>query len=429
MNYNEALKYIDSTQKYGSKLGLKTIGMLLDKMDNPHRNMKYIHVAGTNGKGSTSSYIATILKEAGYKVGLFTSPYLERFNERIQINEVDISNESLARITKIVKDKSDEMVMNGYRHPTTFEIITAIAFQYFKEENVDYVVLEVGLGGRIDSTNIIESSMASVITTIDMDHTHILGNTLTEIAYEKAGIIKENGLVISYPQNNEVLKVLQKEAGKKGSDFVLCNMDNVKVKDYSQYGGVFDFKYKDKVYSDLKINLLGEYQIYNAALALTTILKFREKGLVNVTDEEIRKGLIDTKWKGRLEVIKRDPTFLIDAAHNPQGVKYLSKAINIFDYNRLILGIAILEDKDVDHIIDSIVPLADEIIITEVKTQRKMDCEKLAKKVQKYNKTIIIEKEIEKAVEKSFELANENDLILFAGSIYLIGDVRKIVVK
>ncbi len=427
MDYKEALDYIKSTEKYGSKLGLKTINTLLEEMDSPHKELNCIHIAGTNGKGSISSYTANILKEAGYRVGLFTSPYLERFNERIQINGVDISNEALARNTKLVKEKIEKMISMEHRHPTTFETITAIAFQYFKEEEVDYVVLEVGLGGRIDSTNVIEQSLSSIITTIDMDHTHILGDTIEDIAYEKAGIIKRDGLVISYPQKPEVLEVLKSEANNKNADFILCNMDDLTKKKVSHEGGIFDFKYKDEFYLDLKINLLGEFQIYNAALALTNILELRQRGLVKVTDDEIRKGLEKTKWNGRLEVLKKEPLFLIDAAHNPQSAKHLSKSLSIFEYDKLILGIAILEDKDVDHVIEYLVPLADEIIITEVDIPRKMESEKLAERIKEYNSNYIIKKNIENAVDKSFEIANENDLILFAGSIYLIGDVRKIV--
>lgn len=429
MNYNEALAYIKSTEKYGSKLGLETINTLLKVMDDPHKGLNYIHVAGTNGKGSISSYISNILIEAGYKVGLFTSPYLERFNERIQINGVDIPNEDLANNTKLVKEKTEKILSMGYRHPTTFETITAIAFQYFKEEKVDIAILEVGLGGRVDSTNVIEKALASVITTIDMDHTHILGDNITDIAYEKAGIIKENGLVISYPQKAEVLKVLKKEAKYKNAEILLCNMDNVKVKNISYKGGIFDFKYKNKLYEDLKINMLGEFQVYNASLAIATILELRDRRLIKVEDDTIRKGLEKTKWKGRLEILKKDPLFLIDAAHNPQSAKKLSKALSLFNYNKLILGIAILEDKDVDHVIEYLVPLADKIIVTEVNMPRKMEIEKLGERIKSYNNNYILEKDIGKAIERSIELADKDDLILFAGSIYLIGDVRKIVTK
>lgn len=429
MDYIEALNYINDKNKFGSRLGLDIIGRLLELLGEPHLDMNYIHVGGTNGKGSTSSYIATTLEEAGYKVGLFTSPYLERFNERISINGKDIPNERLAGITEKVKEKVEIMLKEGYEHPTTFEIVTTIAFVYFKEENVDYIVLEVGLGGRADSTNIIRNSLASVITTIDYDHIDILGDTLDKIAYEKAGIIKDKGLVISYPQKEEALEVLKQIAHEKDARFMDYPMENIKIREISEFGGVFDFEFKDKTYKDIKISMLGEYQIYNAALALVTLLELRDEDLISITDDEIRKGFSKTKWKGRLEVLRRNPTFLIDGGHNLQGVKTLAEGLKMFKYNRLILGIGILKDKDVEHMVEILAPLADEVIITEVDMPRKMEAESLEKIVKKQNDSTRVEKDIEKAINKAFELASEEDLIVFAGSLYLIGDVRKIFMK
>ena len=427
MDYVEALNYINDKNKFGSRLGLDTIERLLELLGNPHLNMNYIHIGGTNGKGSTSSYIATALEEAGYKVGLFTSPFIERFNERIAINGRDISDDRLAEITERIKDKIEIMVEEGYEHPTTFEIVTTIAFIYFKEENVDYTVLEVGLGGRADSTNIIEKSLASVITTIDYDHIDVLGDTLDKIAYEKAGIIKEKGLVVSYPQQEEALKVLKQTASEKNAEFIECPMGNIKIKDLTDHGSMFDFQYKDKTYENIEIGLLGEYQVYNATLALTTLLILKDKGLTKITNEQIINGLSKTKWKGRLEILKRNPTFLIDGAHNLQGVKTLAEALKMFKYNRLILGIGILKDKDVEHMVEILTPLADEIVITEVNMPRKMEAESLEKIIKKYNENTVVEKDIERAIDKAYELANEDDLIVFGGSLYLIGDVRGII--
>ncbi|HSH36545.1 folylpolyglutamate synthase/dihydrofolate synthase family protein [Schnuerera sp.] len=429
MNYVEALNYINDKNKFGSRLGLDVMEKLLELLGNPHLDMKYIHVAGTNGKGSTSAYMAAILKEAGYRVGVFTSPYLERFNERISINGEDISNERLAVITERVKEKIETMVKEGYEHPTTFEIVTTIAFVYFSEEDVDYTILEVGLGGREDSTNIIENSYASVITTIDFDHTDVLGDTLGKIAYEKAGIIKENGLVISYPQEKEAFEVIEKIALEKKAKLIRCPMENVEIINLNQEGGIFNFKYKEYNFKNIKIELLGQHQIYNATLALMTMLILRDKGLIYLTNEQIKEGLEKTKWAGRLEVLKKNPTFLIDGAHNLQGAKTLAESIKNFRYNKLILGIAILKDKDVDHIVETIVPLADEIVITEVNMPRKMEAEKLEEIIKKHNNNTYIERDIKKAIDKSFDLASEEDLIVFGGSLYLIGDVRKILLK
>ena len=427
MEYLEAIEYINDKNKFGSRLGLDTIGKLLELLGNPHLDMKYIHIGGTNGKGSTSSYISNSLEETGYKVGLFTSPFLERFNERISINGEDIPDDKLGEITGRVRDKIEIMLGEGYEHPTTFEIVTTIAFVYFKEENVDYTILEVGLGGRSDSTNIIKDSLVSIITTIDYDHVDILGDTLDKIAYEKAGIIKENGLVISYPQEEEAFNVLKKVSQEKNADLIKCPMENVKIHELNEFGGVFDFKYKDEVFQNIKIQQLGEYQVYNATLALFTLLNLRDRGIIKISDEEIRRGLGKTKWKGRLEIIKRNPTFLIDGAHNLQGIKTLANSLHLFSYNKLILGLGILGDKDVEHMVEIISPLADEIIVTEVNMPRKLEAKSLETMINKYNSNTIVEKDIEKAIRKAFERANEDDLIIFAGSLYLIGDVRKIV--
>lgn len=430
MNYREALDYIHGTKKFGSKLGLDNIRALLGLLENPQQDLKFIHVAGTNGKGSTSSFIANTLIEAGYRVGLFTSPYLEVFNERMRINNTDISDDSLAQITLNVKEKVEVMLSRGMNHPTEFEIVTAIAMEYFKKENVDFVVLEVGLGGRYDSTNVIEDSLASVITTISMDHTDILGDTIGKIAYEKAGIIKDNGLVISYPQDKEAQEVIIDVAQKKNSELIIVPIEKIEVIETTAFGSRFNFEYKDIKMLDLEIGLIGVHQIYNASTALTTILSLKERGCISISDEAIRKGLSNTKWSGRLEVLKRNPTFLIDGAHNIQGIHALKKTLkDVFKYNKLILGVAILADKDVDHMIEELVPIADKIIVTEANIFRAMKAEELAEKIKKYNNNVIIESNIEKAVEESFQIATENDLIVFSGSLYLIGDVRTIVKK
>jgi len=427
MEYRDALDYINDKSKFGSRLGLSSIGRLLELLNNPQDDLKFIHVAGTNGKGSTSSYLANCIKEAGYEVGLFTSPYLERFNERIQINGIDIPDEDLGRITSYVKDAADKMVEEGLEHPTTFEIITAIAFIYYKEEKTDYVVLEVGLGGRYDSTNIVKSSLASVITTIDIDHIKELGDTLDKIAYQKAGIIKNNGLVISYPQKLEAMTVLENVAKEMSAELHFMNKDNVDVISESEFGSIFNYRRNEEHIEDIKISMIGDYQIYNASLAITTLTILREKRLIKISDDEILKGLAKTKWKGRLEVLKKKPTFLIDGAHNVQGINHLKKALELFSYKKLILGIGILKDKDVDHMIETLIPLANKIVVTEVDMPRKLDAEILAEKISKYNKEVYIEKDIKKAIDKSIEIADKDDLIVFGGSLYLIGEVRTLV--
>lgn len=427
MNYQEALAYINDKDKYGSRLGLDSIGRLLELLGNPQDELKYIHIAGTNGKGSTSSYLAHCLQEAGYKVGLFTSPYLERFNERMQINGLDIPDNDLARITDIIRTKANIMVSEGLDHPTTFEIVTAIAFVYYMEEKTDYVVLEVGLGGRYDSTNIIKASIASVITTLDYDHTEILGDTLGEIAYQKAGIIKKDGIVISYPQEGEALQVLKEVSKEVNAEFHLTPIENITIKEETEFGSTFDYYYNNSHFKDIKISMIGEYQIFNAVMAITTLLVLRDNKLLNIKDEDIYNGLFKTKWIGRLEVLRRKPTFLIDGAHNLQGINQLTKALKLFKYKKLILGIGILKDKDYEHMIALLAPLADKVIVTEVNMPRKLKAEDLASEVRKYSPNIYIEENINNAVNKSFELADDQDLIVFCGSLYLVGEVRTLV--
>ena len=423
----EAINYIHGTNKFGSVLGLTA---LLNKMGNPQDKLKFIHVAGTNGKGSTCSYIINMLKASGYRVGLFTSPYLETFNERIRINYDNITDMSLADITFDVKDKVDEMLKEGYNHPTEFEVVTAIGMQYFVDEKVDFVVLEVGLGGRYDSTNVISESIASVITPIAMDHIDVLGDTIDKIAYEKAGIIKKNGLVISYPQEEAAMNVVEKVAEEEEAEIVVTPIENLNIKEIDEMGTIFDFKYKNHDLKDLEIRLIGEHQASNACTAITTILELKDRGIINIDEDKLKKGLIDTRWIGRLELIRTNPRFIIDGAHNLQGIEALKKTLSdLFKYNKLILGMGILADKDVDHMISEMAPLGDTIIVTEPNIFRAMTAEELGERMKKLNDNVIVERNISKAVEKALEIAEEDDLILFSGSLYLIGDIRRAALK
>ncbi|MBS4535937.1 bifunctional folylpolyglutamate synthase/dihydrofolate synthase [Clostridium sp. D2Q-14] len=430
MNYKEALEYIHGTKKFGSKLGLKNITRLLQLLDNPHEKLKFIHVAGTNGKGSTSSFISNILIEEGYKVGLFTSPYLEVFNERIRINNINISDDKLGNITEKVKKGVDKMIDEGYNHPTEFEIVTAIAFLYYFEEKTDIVVLEVGLGGRFDSTNVINKSLASVITSISLDHMDILGDTIDKIAYEKAGIIKRESKVISYPQKKDAETVLLNVSEEKKASLDFLRFDEIKVKEYNDKASLFDFSFQGNKYKDLEINLIGKHQIYNACLALKCILVLSECGDIKISENSIRNGLKNSRWMGRLELIRQEPRILIDGAHNVQGIQTLVENIEtIFSYDRLILIIGLLRDKDVEEIISIIAPKVDRILITEPENPRKMIAKDLSFIVNKYNSNLKCKENIKDAIELSYEEYEENDLILIAGSLYLIGEARKIINK
>jgi len=425
LNYNEALDYIHSTYKFGSKLGLENIKYLLELMGNPQRDLKVIHIAGTNGKGSTSSFVSSILIEEGYKVGLFTSPYLEEFTERIRINGKNIPKDDLAKVTETVKSKVDIMLSQGKQHPTEFEIVTAIAMLYYKIKEVDYVVLEVGLGGRLDSTNVIEDTLVSVITPIALDHTQYLGDSLDKIAYEKAGIIKNKSFVVAHPQDKEAMEVIEKISNDMESKLFIAPVQSIKIKRYDDFGIGFDVNLQGEEFCDLDIGLLGKHQVNNATVALMTIKVLREYLNVSISESSIRNGLKKTRWPGRLEVLRRNPTLLIDGAHNIHGAKALKKSIKeIFQYDRLIAVIGVLADKDVDGILNEIVPLCDQVIITKPNNPRAISLDKLKEKIEGFNKEVSVSEDISGAVDKALDISNKNDLVLFCGSLYMIGDVR-----
>lgn len=425
MNYNEALSYIHSTYKFGSKLGLENIRYLLELMGNPHLDLKVIHVAGTNGKGSTSTFINSILLEEGYSVGLFTSPYLEEFTERIRINGNNIPKDDLAKVTEVVKSKVEIMISQGKQHPTEFEIVTAIAMLYYKMKDVDYVVLEVGMGGRLDSTNVIEKPLVSLITPIALDHTEYLGDTIDKIAYEKAGIIKKNSFVVVHPQREAAMEVIKNVSAKRESELTIAPIDTIKIKKYNEFGIIFDVNIEGIAYNDFEIELLGKHQVNNATVALTGIMALKKYHKIEVSEKAIRNGLKKTRWPGRLEVLKRNPTLLIDGAHNIHGAKALKKSIEeIFNYDRLISVIGILGDKDVDGILGEIIPLCDKVIITKPNNPRAISLNKLKEKIEDLGKEVLMYEDISRAVNKSLEMAEKDDLILYCGSLYMIGDIR-----
>jgi dihydrofolate synthase/folylpolyglutamate synthase len=420
MNYEEAMEYIHNTLKFGLKLGLHNISTLLDMMGNPHKKLKYVHVAGTNGKGSTVAFISQILMEAGYKVGIYTSPYLERFTERIRINDREIPEDELARLTSLVKDKVDEMLAKGENHPTEFEIITALAFQYFFEQSCDIVVLEVGLGGRFDSTNIIDTPLAAVITTISYDHKDRLGNTLGEIAYEKAGIIKPDGDVVLYPQSEEALEVFEKACSERAASLHKVDLSGLAVRKLDIDGQVFNFN--DNL--DLKINLLGEHQVKNAVTALSTVQILRGKGLC-IPDDAVRKGLANTRWPGRLEIVNRNPIFLIDGAHNPEGIEVLKQFLmEHFQDKRKIFIMGVLKDKEYKLMVETIVPMADLILTVTPNNKRSLPASELADFIKAYCKNVLVSDKIGEAVRTSLNTASPDDVICAFGSLYYIGEVR-----
>ena len=428
MNYQESLRYIEETHKFGVRLGLDNIAKLLELLGNPQDKLKIIHVAGTNGKGSTCSFISTILTESGYKVGLYTSPFLETFTERIRVNGINIPEEDVARIVTIIKSKIEQMVSEGYSYPTEFEIVTAMAFYYYYEQKVDFVALEVGLGGRYDATNVIKNSEVSVITSISLDHIGILGDTVEKIAYEKGGIIKENGTVILYDQSEEVKNVIKQICKEKNATYIEAKFDDIKVKNSDIYSQTYDCIIDGEKYEDLEIKLIGEHQINNSILALNTIKYLKEKHNLNITEDTIKKGLINTKWPGRIEKIKEEPIFIIDGAHNEDGAKSLAKAIekNFKDKN-LTLLIGMLEDKDIDGVIEILIPYFSKVITTTPDNPRAISSDILKEKISQYVDDVVSKPKIKDAVEYTLNNSSEEDIIISAGSLYMIGEVRTLV--
>ena len=319
------------------------------------------------------------------------------------------------------------MVKDGHDYPTEFEIVTAMAFYYFNKERVDFVALEVGLGGRYDATNVIEKPIATVITSISLDHVGILGDTLDKIAFEKGGIIKENCDVIVYPQKNEASKVLKEICNEKNAKYIECDFKDITLKESNINFQKFDCIINNKEYKDLQINLIGDHQVKNSVVALTTIELIKNKLEILISEEDLRKGLMETKWPGRIEKIKENPMFIIDGAHNEEGAESLAKSIDkYFKEKNKILLIGMLEDKDINSVLDILIPRFNSVITTTPDNPRAIDAIKLKEKIEKYNIEVICKEDINDAVKYVIENSKEDDVIISAGSLYMIGHVRTI---
>lgn len=430
MNYNEALQFIHESHKFGMRLGLDNIKKLLELLGDPQNNLKIIHVAGTNGKGSTCSFISSILKESGYKVGLYTSPFLETFTERIRVNGENIREEEVGKIVSLIKEKIEIMVSEGYSYPTEFEIVTAMAFYYYNQEKVDFVALEVGLGGRYDATNVIDKPVVSAITSISLDHTGILGDTLAKIAFEKGGIIKENCPTIVYPQQEEASEVIKNICAEKKSKYIECDFKNIEIKSSNINSQIYNCNINGKELRDLEIKLIGDHQIKNSIVALNVIEYLNDIKITNISEENIRKGLLETKWPGRIEKISENPMFIIDGAHNEEGAKSLANSIDkYFENKNKILVIGMLEDKDIDSVLDLLIPKFNNVITTTPDNPRAIDANKLKEKIERYNIEVTCKPNIKEAVDYALEISNKDDVIISAGSLYMIGNVRTIIVN
>lgn len=428
MKYEEAMKYITEVSNFGSNYGLERTYKLLEHLGNPERDLKLIHIAGTNGKGSTTSMITEILMGEGYKVGMYTSPFIEEFEERIQINRNNIPKESLAILMDEIKVAVDKVIEAGYNHPTEFEIITVLMLLYFKKENIDFGVIEVGLGGTLDSTNVIKP-IIQVITSISFDHTNLLGNTLEKIAREKAGIIKKGIPTVIYPQQEEVLKVIKNKCFEMDSELYIANNENLKFKNIVNLDKPYQLlKYNNEI--DILLPLLGEHQIINLSVAMQAIEILNNKNIIDISIANIVKSIKNVSWKGRLEVLSNNPYVVIDGAHNIQGIKTLSRNIKkYFKYENLYLILGILADKDVEEMIKIITPMAKKVYSVTPNSIRGELAESLKDEVSKFNKNCKAFDKYEEAYLEALNDASEKDLILASGSLYMIGDMRKIIRK
>lgn len=345
MNYEEAMNFIQNTSKFGSVLGLDNIKELLERLGNPQDQLKVVHIAGTNGKGSTLAFLAGIFRESGYRAGRYVSPASFCYEERFRINEENISKEDLCFYMEKIKKISDEMVRDGMSHPTMFEIETALSFLYFLDKKVDVVLLETGMGGRLDATNVVKKPIAVIIASIGMDHMQFLGDTIEKIAAEKAGIIKEGCPVISYNNQESVNEVIKEKAKEMHCKVTFVNSEGIRVLSESLNGESFSYRSSDgRWYEKIEIPLLGRHQINNAALALEALNTIRN--YYCISEFQTEDGLRKTIWRGRIEILEKDPLVICDGAHNPDGAKSLLNFLqNNFTNRRLIYIMGVLSEK------------------------------------------------------------------------------------
>ncbi len=425
-----AVEKIEEFSRFGSKLGLQRMTELMNRLGNPQDGLKYIHVAGTNGKGSVCRYIYEALRANDYKVGIYTSPFLEVFNERIEFDGQYITDEELSGITETVLSHVKDMIADGFESPTEFEVVTAIAFVYFAEKHADYVVLEVGLGGRGDSTNIIKAPLISIITSISFDHMDRLGNTLAAIAGEKAGIIKPGCPVVSNVKDHEAAAVIARKAYELG-----CVLYDATKNKYGNTfrdleGSKFTTMLQGTDYSDVEISMLGEHQIENCMTALTALEVMRRARLIKVERSKLYAGLLRAKQIGRFEIMQREPYVILDGAHNEDGTRALREAMEkYFPGKKILLACGMLRDKDTHAIVNNFAAFATEFVLTQPENARALSVEELGELIRDHGRDYRFAGTPAEVTAFVKEHMNEYDVVIFAGSLYLIGEIRGIVKK
>ena len=416
MNAEQAIVYIHSVCWKGSIPGLGRTQELLEKMGNPEKKLKFVHIAGTNGKGSTAAMTASILSKAGYRTGLYTSPYIYRFHERIQVDGVEISDEDLTEITEYVKPLADSMAQS----PTEFELVCCIAFEYFYRKKCDIVVLEVGMGGAWDATNVIEVPEVAVITNIGLDHTEYLGDTVEKIAETKSGIFKPHGHGVVYRSTPSVEAVYERVCAERDVSLRKADFDGLVLKAHTLEGQVFDCGSR----KNLVLPLLGDHQLHNASVVLSIADTLIGEGW-KISEQNIYDGIRDVRWPGRFDIVCRKPLFIIDGGHNPQCIEALVK--NIRDYlagKKVIALTGVLADKDYADMYKPVMPLVDRFVCITPPNPRKLEAEQLAQYLRQAGAQAQASESILGGVKQAMDLAGEDGVVLCFGSLYSIGGIR-----
>ena len=416
MTPEEALTYIHSVCWKGSIPGLGRTQELLQKMGNPQNQLQFVHIAGTNGKGSTAAMTASILRKAGYRTGLYTSPYIFRFHERMQVDGQCISDEELAEITEFVKPLAESME----DHPTEFELVTCIAMEYFKRHHCDVVSLEVGMGGELDSTNVIASPLVAVLTNIGLDHTEFLGDTLEKICETKSKIIKPGTIAVTYREKPSVEAVIDARCKEVGAKWMPADFDSIIMVSGSLEGQVFDWG----PYLGIHLPLLGKHQLYNAAVVLTIVKALRERGLT-ISDEAMREGIASVSWPGRFELVARNPLFIVDGGHNPQCIEALVN--NVRDYlggKRLTILTGVLADKDYGDMYQDMAQYAAEFVTVTPPNPRALPAQELKTYLERFGKPVTACDTVAEGVALAKKLAGSDGVVLAYGSLYMVGDIE-----
>ena len=416
MNYTETLEYIHSVKWLGVKPGLERTRQLLAALGNPEKSLKFVHIAGTNGKGSTGACITSVFQKAGYRTGFYISPYITRFNERMQADGVYISDDELIRITEEIRPFADAMA----DPPTEFELITALAMKFFLQKNCDIVVLETGMGGELDSTNVIGAPEAAVITALGFDHVSELGPRLADIAKAKAGIIKQGCDVVFYGGDDEADSVVSRVCDELGARLRRADFSRIKNERFGLDGARFIFE----PYGELTLPLAGTYQTKNAAVAVTALEALIEKGY-KISGSDIKEGLAGVRWPGRFEILGRDPVFILDGTHNAQGVEATVESLRRhFGDREIVFIIGVMADKDVDSMIGHIAPLAKAFFTVRPDHPRAMEAKTLADRLSCCKKPTTACEPLNAGVTKAIEYAGKDGIICALGSLYFSADIR-----